>query len=327
MRGKGIAYSTGFVVKGENSWPGFDLEVVRRDLAVIRDELHCTAVHLVGGDPDRLEQAAVLAAGLGLEVWFSPYPLELTAQEVLDLFADCAERAERVRASGAGVVFVAGVELSIMTRGFIPGETLAERVARLPAWMAEVPALLNSFFASAVPAVRAVFGGRVTYAGIPFEGVDWDLFDVVSLELIRSAEVADRYAEAIRSVVAQGKPVAITGFGTAAWRGSGAVAPRSMEIVEHTDGRPSGIRDGYVRDEGEQARYLAELLEVFEETGVDSAFVYMFALNDFTHRPDEPRRDLDMASPGIVKVYEDGSWERKEAFAAVAEHYGRTPTG
>jgi hypothetical protein len=328
MRGKGIAYSTGFVVKGTNSLPELDLEVVRRDLTVIRDELHCTAVHLVGGDPDRLEQAARTAAGLGLEVWFSPYPLELEAAAIRALLVDCARRAERLRAAGAEVVFVAGVELSIMNRGFLPGDDVADRVERLlgnPALMAEAAARLNEFLVAAVEAVRAVFHGPLTYAGIPFERVDWELFDIVSLELIRSAEVADRYAEGVRSLVAQGKPVAITGFGTAAWRGSGAVAPRSMEIVEHdADGRPVAIKDGYVRDEAEQATYLRELLEVFEAEGVDSAFVYMFALNDFTHRPDEPRRDLDMASPGIVKVYENGTWEPKAAFAAVAEHYART---
>src|SRR5688500_18467022 len=113
MRAKGIAYDTGFVRHGQISLPDFDLDEVRRDLAVIRDDLHCTAVHLVGGDPERLERAAEIAAGLRLEVWFSPYPLELTPAEILDLFVDCARRAERVRRGGAEVVFVTGVELSI----------------------------------------------------------------------------------------------------------------------------------------------------------------------------------------------------------------------
>lgn len=329
MRGKGIAYSTGFVVNGENSLPRFDLEVVRRDLAVIRDDLHCNAVHLVGGDPERLEQAARCAADLGLEVWFSPYPLELTTQEVLELFADCAERAERLRAGGASVVFVAGVELSIMNHGFMPGENFAQRLELLLGQpegraerMAAAAGLLGEFLVEAVARVRSLFGGKVTYACIPFEQVDWELFDIVSFELIRSAEVADRFAEGVRTLVAQGKPVAVTGFGTAAWRGSADVAPRSMEIVENVNGRPAGIKEGYVRDEDEQARYVIELLEIFDAEGVDSAFVYMFALNDYTHRPDDPRRDLDMASPGIVKVYEDGSWEPKAAFRALAEHYG-----
>ncbi|MFI6097771.1 hypothetical protein ACIA8G_19610 [Lentzea sp. NPDC051213] len=325
MRAKGIAYDTGFVRHGENSLETFDLDVVSRDLTVIRDDLHCNAVHLVGGDPQRLEQAAEIAAGLGLEIWFSPYPLELTPPEILDLFADCARRAERIRLK-AEVVFVTGVELSIMNSGFLPGDDILQRLGRLlgrPERMREAGAKLNEFLAEAVSVVREHFQGRLTYACIPFENPDWDLFDIKSFELIRSAEVADVYAESIRNVVAQGKPVAITGFGTAAWRGSGAVAPRSMEIVEHDEaGLPIRVKDGYVRDEEEQATYLREVLEIFEAEGVDGAFVYLFALNNYPHRPDDPSRDLDMASPGIVKVYDDLSWEPKAAFAAVARHYG-----
>lgn len=329
MRAKGIAYDTGFVRNGEISVEKFDLDVVRRELAVIRDELHCNAVHLVGGEPQRLEDAARLAAELGLEVWFSPYPLELTPDEILELFTDCARRAERIRAGGAEVVFVAGVELSIMNSGFLPGGDVVDRLNRLlgegmAARLPEVGARLNEFLARAVAAVRAEFAGKVTYACIPFEQVDWSLFDISSFELIRSAEVADRYAESIRNLVAQGKPVAITGFGTAAWRGSGAVAPRSMEIVEHdSSGRPVRVKDGYVRDEEEQAAYLRELLEIFEAEGVDGAFVYMFALSNYPHRPDDPGHDLDLASPGIVKVYDDLRWEPKAAFGAVAEAYAR----
>ncbi|GGN13801.1 hypothetical protein GCM10011609_63020 [Lentzea pudingi] len=327
MRAKGIAYDTGFVRHGEISLEKFDLDEVRRDLTVIRDDLRCNAVHLVGGDPERLEQAAGIAAGLGLEVWFSPYPLELTPPEILGLFTDCARRAERIRLGGAEVVFVAGVELSVMNSGFLPGDDVAQRVGLLlgdPERMREAGAKLNGFLAEAVGVVRQHFHGKLTYACIPFENPDWDLFDVKSFELIRSAEVAGVYAESIRNVVAQGKPVAITGFGTAAWRGSGAVAPRSMEIVEHDEsGLPVRVKDGYVRDEEEQATYLREVLETFEAEGVDAAFVYMFALANYPHRPGDPSRDLDMAAPGIVKVYDDGTWEPKVAFGAVAEVYER----
>ncbi|MFE2758010.1 hypothetical protein ACFXGA_39010 [Actinosynnema sp. NPDC059335] len=337
MRGKGIAYDTGFVTNGRNSRESFDPDVVRRELTIIRDDLHCTAVHVVGGDPERLELASRCAADLGLEVWFSPYPLDLTSAEVLSLFTDCAQRAERLRRDGAEVVFVAGVELSIMNRGFLPGETLERRLELLLSRpegraerMAEAGARLDDFLREAVPAVRARFGGRVTYACIPFERVDWALFDIVSVELIRSAEVADRYREAVRGLVAQGKPVAITGFGTATWRGSGDVAPRSMEIVEHDEaGNPVRLTGDYVRDEEGQAAYLRELLEIFDAEGVDSAFAYLFALYSHPHRPDDPRRDLDLASFGVVKVlegrngdtYPDLPWEPKAAFAALADHY------
>jgi hypothetical protein len=341
MRARGIAYDTGFVRDGVNSRERFDPDVVRRELAIIRDHLHCNAVHIIGGDPSRLDVAARAAAELGLEVWFSPYPLDLDPEPTLDLFLDCAGRAERLRAAGAEVVFVAGVELSIMGRGFIEGDRLEERLGRLladPGTRAEriaaVRSRLDQFLRTAVAAIRERFQGPVTYAAIPFEGVDWDLFDIVTVELIRSAEVADQFRDGVRRLVAQPKPVAITGFGTATWRGAGDVAPRSMEIIEYDaeTRQPLRLTGHYERDEAGQATYLRELLDIFDSEGVDSAFVYLFALYNFPHRPtSDPRDDLDLASLGIVKVldartgdtYPDLPWEPKEAFATIAEHYSR----
>ena len=337
MRAKGIAYDTGFVHNGQISRENFEPGLVKRELAIIRDDLHCNAVHIVGGDPERLELAAQCAAELGLEVWFSPYPLDLTATEMLALFADCALRAERVRQTGADVVFVTGVELSLMARGFLPGDNITERLGRLLGQpdsigerTAQASARLNVFLGEATTTVRERFHGKITYACIQFERVDWTLFDFMSVELIRSAEVADRFAEGVRTLVAQGKPVAITGFGTATWRGSGDMAPRSMEIVEHDEtGRPVRLNGEYDRDEVGQATYLRELLEIFDAEGVDSAFVYLFALYNYPHRPSDPRRDLDLASLGIVKVLEDRNgdtypdmpWEPKAAFTALADYY------
>jgi len=96
-----MTYDTGYIRNGEISRMSFDPRVVKRELAIIRDELHCNAVQIIGGDPGRLELAARYAAELGLEVWFSPYPLELSNGEILALFADCAERAERILAAEA----------------------------------------------------------------------------------------------------------------------------------------------------------------------------------------------------------------------------------
>ncbi len=90
--------------------------------------------------------------------------------------------------------------------------------------------------------VRARFRGRVTYAAIPVERVDWTPFDIMSVELIRSAEVAGQFREGIRSLVAGGKPVAITGFGTAAYRGAGGRGGRVMEILEYDEGAFTPVR-------------------------------------------------------------------------------------
>lgn len=334
-----MTYDTGFVRNGSSSLEHFDPWLVKRELTIIRNDLNCNAVHIVGSDPERLEAAARFAAELEMEVWFSPYPLELTTDKILTLFADCAERAERLRAEGAEIVFVAGVELSIMNRGFIDGDNVNERIGGLLASpegrgerLAGVSQRLNIFLGEAVANIRERFHGRVTYAAIQFEAVDWDLFDFVTVELIRSAAVADIFRTGVRTLVAQPKPVAITGFGTATWRGASDMAPRSMEILENDQatGAPLRLSGEYERDEAGQASYLRELLEIFDSEGVDSAFVFLFALYNLPHRPDgDPRDDLDLASLSIVKVldgrggstYPDMPWEPKAAFDAVAKFY------
>ncbi|HET8627247.1 MAG TPA: hypothetical protein VFL91_07500 [Thermomicrobiales bacterium] len=336
MRGKGINYDTGFFNKGTSSREPFDSAVVRREIGIIRDDLCCNAIRVTGGDPARLEVAAACAAEAGLEVWFAPFTCDLTAAEMLALLADCADRAERIRRRGAEVVFVAGAELSLLNKGFLPGDTVGERVAllneprRLRESVAAVPARMNAFLGEAVAVIRARFGGRVTYAAVPFEGVDWTPFDVVSLDLYRTGEVAEGFAAGVRALVARGKPVAITEFGAATYRGAADRGARGGFVIEWDDDTAIPLRlDGeYTRDEGEQAAYLRDLLAIFDDAGVDAAFVFTFAGYALPHR-DAPRDDLDLASFGVVTVlegrhgdtYPDLTWEPKAAFAALADYY------
>jgi hypothetical protein len=339
MRGKGICYDAGFLHRGVSSREPFDPAVVAREMRIICDDLQCSAIRITGGDPDRLELVAGLAADAGLEVWFSPFTSDLDEDEMLSLLVDCAERAERIRLRGADVVLVTGGELSLMNNGFLPGETLVDRVKMLeePQRLREaiplVPARINAFLGRAVMAVREVFGGKVAYAAIPFERVDWTPFDYVGVDLYRSIEVADRYRDGIRTLVAQGKPVAITEFGTATYRGAGAKGARAGEIVEwdETTVAPTRLDGIHERDETEQVTYLRELLEIFEAEGVDSAFVFTFVSTQLPYRPDgDPPDDLDRGSYGIVRaletgrgeIYPDMPWEPKAAFAALAEIYG-----
>jgi hypothetical protein len=338
MRAKGINYDTGFLNRGVSSRPTFEPSVVRRELQVIRDDLHCNAVRVTGGDAERLELAATIAAELGLEVWFSPFTCDLSFDEMRDVLLDCAERAERLRLRGAEVVLVLGAEISLLNRGFLPGDALHERlellhdVPRLRQEIPKIPPLINQFFATTVPLVRERFGGKVTYAAMPFEGVDWALFDIVSVDMYRSAQVADRFADAIRAMVAQGKPLAITEFGAATFTGAADLGAGAIDVVEWDNEtvQPIGLKGEFVRNEHEQAEYVRELLEIFDAAGVDSCFVYTFVLYQMPYR-EPPAVDLDVASYGVVKVYEqqfgtrypDMRWEPKQAFDTLAAWYGR----
>jgi len=194
----------------------------------------------------------------------------------------------------------------------------------------EVPARINGFLGQAVDVVRERFGGKISYASLPFEGVDWTPFDFISTDAgYRSIEVADRYRDDIRALVARGKPVAITEFGCTTHHGAADLGGRGDTIVEwDDDGRPIRLNGDYTRDEDEQATYQRELLDIFNAEGVDTAFANTFARYDLPHRSD-PREDFDMASYGVVKVledrlghtYPDMAWEPKAAFTALADYY------
>ncbi|HLZ64111.1 MAG TPA: hypothetical protein VKR06_44850 [Ktedonosporobacter sp.] len=335
LRARGIGYDTGFSFDGVTRRP-FDHEVVRHELQIIRDDLYCTAVRLFGDDLDRLEFAARHAADLGLEVWFSPFTYQLGPEEMLNLLADGAERAERIRRRGAEVVFVTGAELSLFNTGFLPGDSLEERTGPLlrrdpgiRELLAGVPARINDFLTRAVTVVRERFGGKVTYASIPFEGVDWTLFDIISIDLHRSKEIAGIFQQSVRALVAQGKPVAITEVGCTTHRGAADNGARGGgEMIVYEGSTPVRLNGDYVRDEQEQATYLRELLDIFTTEGVDAAFVCTFVCYGLPYRSD-PRADLDMASWGVVKIlenrlgdtYPDMPWEPKVAFSVLADYY------
>ncbi|WDZ86099.1 hypothetical protein [Micromonospora cathayae] len=340
LRGRGITYDTGFLSGGATSGPPvFDADAVRRDLRTIRTELHCTAVRVTGGDQDRLELAATIAAEEGLEVWYSPFTTDLDRDEMLAFLADTAERAERIRRGGAEVVVAAGAEASLFVRGFLPGETFYDRLelftpsnTELPAILAAVTGPLNDFLRAATATIRERFGGKVTYASLPFENVDWSGFDYLGIDFYPNM-VEGHFPgldQALHPVRRHGKPIAITEVGTAPHTGSSANAGHSFLPVEY-DGRstrPLRLSRELDRNETEQATYLGTLLDVLDaRDDIDTVFVQTFANFHLVTR-DDPQRDLDRASFGLVKVREtpDGipAWEPKEAFATVAARYART---
>lgn len=332
MRGKGINYDTGFSPGGRLSRADFDPAIVRQEMRVIADELGCTAVRVSGGDPVRLSLAARLAADAGLEVWFAPFPCELTAAELMPLFAECAERAEQLRRDGATVVLVAGCELSLFAGGFLPGGTIYERVDRLGRWDQELmaafgalPGRLNGFLAETAAVVRSRFAGPVSYASGMWEPVDWAPFDITAVDAYRDAGNARTFPAELRKHLGHGKPLAVTEYGCCGYAGAADRGGMGWAIIER-DADPPRLNGDYRRDEGEQVRYLRELNEMFAAEGVDLAFWFTFAGYGLVHDP-EPRRDLDLASYGLVRLlpggpgagYQGLGWEPKLAFRAMAE--------
>jgi hypothetical protein len=323
MRGKGINYDTGFIPGGHLSRPLFDPAQAAKEMRVIARDLHCTAVRITGGDPARLDVAGRLAAAEGLEVWLAPFPCELPPEGNRAMVAERAGLAEALRATGAEVVFVAGCELSLFGSGFVPGETFADRITGLAT--SDIPAVcarLSDFLGDVAADVRGRFGGRISYAAGPWEEIDWTPFDIVGVDGYRAAENREYFPWEIRRRLRHGKPVAITEFGCCAYRGAADRGGMGWAIIDR-EADPPRLDGDYVRDEGEQVRYLTELLAVFDAAGVDSAFWFTFAGFGLPLH-DDPRRDLDLASYGVVAILDENGtrWRPKESFHALAAAYG-----
>ena len=340
MNRKGVCYDVGRVIAGENQHPGFDERTVRRELEIIRGDLHCTAVRICGLDVDRVVTAAEMALAAGLEAWLSPEMWDHEPAQVLDYLADAARAAEAVRQRQPGrVVLSVGSELTMFMRGILPGDTVLDRVgspARLAMTMLRLKVLgthnrpLNRFLAQAARVARNAFRGPLTYASMPIESVEWKPFDIVSVDYYRGKKNRATYGERLQRYFADGKPVVVTEVGCCTYQGAEDKGGRGFLIIDRR--HPDQVKAGYARDEALQAREVSDMLGILQSTGADGAFVYGFASPTLIHQPD-PLHDFDMASYSLVKTqpgpaagntYPGMTWEPKQSFRAVADFYNGT---
>jgi hypothetical protein len=318
------------------------MSVVRRELEIIRDDLHANAVRIGGSDVARMTATTEIALSLGLEVWFSPAFFEYQPPETTSRLVAAARAVSALEEAHPGrVVFVAGFELTLFMRGLIPGKSITSRLAGLKA----DPSLLrngrlNEYLAGLAAALRDAFAGPLIYASLTFEQVDWSPFDYVGVDHFREARTKDRYVEMLQPFLSTGKPVVVTEFGMRTFRGAESSGALGFGVIDTTRlalhllpvigrfirPRLNGI---YERDEAMQARELAQTLDELERAGVAGALLLTFTTPQaFTN--DDPRYDLDMDSTSLVKslpggrrgtTYPDMPWEPKESFALVARHF------
>ena len=75
MRLKGINYDVGtYTTPDSSSRETFDPAIVRSEIGIIRNDLHCTAIRISGQDVERLRFAADCALQEGLELSGSLLP-------------------------------------------------------------------------------------------------------------------------------------------------------------------------------------------------------------------------------------------------------------
>ena len=133
MKTLGVCYDAG-VVKDIPWRPNLDAQTARREMEIIRHDLHCTAVRVVGRDVGRLEMATEAALGAGLDVWFSRTVWDRGPDETIADTVRAARAAERLRSASPGrLTFVVGGELTLFMRGILPGRTLTDRLKNMMA--------------------------------------------------------------------------------------------------------------------------------------------------------------------------------------------------
>jgi hypothetical protein len=343
---KGVCYDVGRVLMDGNWRPRFDPRVVRRELDIIKNDLHCNAVRICGLDIDRLMTASEDALSRGLEVWLSPEMWDRSQDETLEYIVRAAERAERLRQRWPGkLVFSVGSELTLFSQGMIEGKNVFDRISR-PTFWGDIMAgkhngPLDAYLSNLSEAAKS-FGGPLTYFSLPFETVNWRPFDFVGVDHYRDARVKDSYGQMISKYNALGKPVIVGEFGCCTFRGADLLGangfmitfgmmegllgpnqrfPKTFMDMAHVPPRADGH---YIRDEGLQARELVDQLGVLDAAGVEGAFVQTFVVPNSPYHPD-PRYDADMANFSLVRSFPEA--ETAEEFRRQAIRVAREMMG
>jgi hypothetical protein len=340
MKRKGINYDVGtYTSKDSSSREKFDHAVVQREISIIKNDLHCSAIRISGQDLGRLLFATECALQQGLEVWFSPASINATPSEMLDYFRECARAVEELRTRQADrpdIVFVTGTELTFFMKGLVLGDSPAERMqAFIKPWRLIKSAVqigsfdknLNRFLADATKAVREQFKGPLSYASGVWENVNWVPFDFIGVDYYLDAMTKNNYREKLRKYASAGKPVVISEFGCCTYQGAEEKGGYGWAIIDRSQ-NPPRLKGEYQRSEETQAKLISDSLNIFEEEKVDGAFVFTFVMTKYPYNED-PQLDLDTASYSMVKSYPDrlGStypdlpWEPKKAFYVLAAAY------
>src|SRR5437764_13047652 len=98
MHYKGITYDVGTLfVENRSTRDEFDPSVMRREIDIIKNDLHCNAVRRCGQDLARLRATAEYALNEAVAVGFSPLLGEATAEDTPAHLGECAGTHEASR--------------------------------------------------------------------------------------------------------------------------------------------------------------------------------------------------------------------------------------
>lgn len=341
MKRKGVNYDVGRVLEGRLTRQELNPRELHREIEIIKNDLHCNSIKIQGFDISRVVMAAEDSLQQGLEVWLAPEMFEQSQEKTFHYSLEAAAAAEGLLKRWPGrLVLSIGTELTLFMQGIIPGNNLLERLSNPAIWggiksgVYDKP--LNDFLVKTASAVRSVFHGRITYAAIArVETVDWSVFDFVCIDAYRDKMIRDSFGKMLGGYLGHDKPVVIGEFGCCTYRGAEDRGGMGWDVVDWS-AKPPRLKGDYVYDQATQAREIVEDLRIFDEVGVDGAFVFTFVqppaiVSDPVEKELLKRIgfDLDAVSYSLVKsytermgtTYPDMPWEPKESFRRVAEYY------
>ncbi len=343
MQDRGIVYDVGLRFSPSTlSVDKFNPGVVAYDMKIISDSLHCNAVRIEGEDIDRLVHASVTAHINGLKVFFNPWLMEGSANDVVSYMGKAAKAAEALRQKGIDITFVTGCEFSLFNPGIFEGKNVNERINTLSALaqlkdsitlnekIEEYSIKLNDVLYRIVNKVRGYFHGPVTYSAGTWEPVDWSIFDAVGIDYYRDLQSDKEYLDGLERYFKIGKPLYVMEVGCCAFEGAAELGSTGYTICMGTDKKGNGIYlEGKVpiRNEKVQADYAEKQIRLLNESGVNGMFIFEFSFPIAPYR--EKGHDADMTAYPIVKSYppEDlrskllPPWEPKEAFHRISKVY------
>lgn len=332
---KGINYNAGIEYDSSSNYGAkINLPALKKDLAMIK-ELNCNAIRMYGSHIDKLMLYSEEALKQGFEVWISPRIIGADEKQTVLFAIEAAKKTEALRKRYKKVVFIAGNELFLDSRAvfdapkiFNRGEFLQKYIkctfaiktkpnAEMKKFLSSTDKALNNLLAKLSRELRKHFHGKITYASLSWEKPNWKLFDMLSVNLYKDQWNSAYYAEELRKLKSYKKPIAITEFGVCAYKGASKLGGSAHDIVIYPD---KIIKEGIIRDEQEQADYIKELLELYAKEKIEAAFVFDFK-EEWKIYSDDPRKDLDLSSYGIVKVMPDGKIVPKKALYVIKKLY------
>ncbi len=162
----------------------------------------------------------------------------------------------------------------------------------------------------------------MTYSSLPHEEIDWsdENLDFVGVNLYKDISNWFTYEEKLKKYQSHGKPVAITEFGTSSYLGAPLQGGNSHSVIDPQKWRLHPLMPVF-RSEKTQAKYLEELIRLYEKHEIDAHFIFEYVDHNFPHDEKNPNKSLDTGTLAITKRHPSGKREPKQAFHAVKKLY------